>query len=42
MVLKFGWLVLPDIEAMARSTTAAPASAACNTLAEATPLVSCV
>src|SRR5882762_9443843 len=40
--LRLGWLVLPDIEATARSTTSAPASLAASTLAELIPLVSCV
>ena len=40
--LRFGWLVLPDMEAMARSTTSAPASPACSTLAAVMPLVSWV
>ena len=39
---KFGWLVEPDIEAIARSTMSTPASAADKTDAAAMPLVSCV
>ena len=42
MELRFGWLVEPDMEASARSTTSTCASFASSTEAAATPLVSCV
>ena len=42
MEFKFGWLVEPLIEAVARSAMSTPASAALNTLAAEMPLVSCV
>ena len=40
--LRLGWLVEPDIEAIARSTMSTPASLAARTEADATPLVSWV
>ena len=39
---KFGWLVVPLIDAIAPSATCTPASAAFSTLAALIPLVSCV
>ena len=39
---RLGWEVLPDMEAIARSTTSTPAAAASRTEADCTPAVSCV
>jgi hypothetical protein len=42
MEFKFGWLVEPDMEAIAQSATSTPASAALKIEAALIPLVSCV